>query len=211
MPRLADAWAARTPRERLLAAATAGLAALFLAVLGGRAALDSLDHLNAEISRLQSDIVNQAYQIARRQSVEARFAATAAQHSSAWSESEIRDRLRQEIYRLAYRYPPPLDENGVPVRTDSEGDALVSIPELRGGRLIDGGEGFREYQIEFDLPPVPLPDLLAYLERLQSSPQSLRIDHIDLRRDPARPEVAARIRLARIVVHDPGQEAADEY
>lgn len=202
MHQLADGWARRAPRERSLALVVAGLLAAFAVLLTGRAALRSIDQLDGEINRLQSDIVNYTYQIARREAVEDRYAQVAAQHSSAWSESEIRDRLRQEIYRLRFRVPPRLDARGIPVSTEGEGDALVSIPELGSGHLVDNGEGFREYRIDFDLPPVPFPDLLAYLEYLQDSPQSLRIDHIDLRRDPRRPEIAARLGLTRIVVDD---------
>ena len=200
---IADAWAKRTPRERALAMAVAGLLAVFAVLLGFRGALRTIDRLDAEIGRMQSDIVNYTYQIARRQAVEARYEEVAAQHSSAWSESEIRDRLRQEIYRLRYRKPPRVDANGIPVSTESEGDALVRIPELRGGQLLEGGEGYREFQIEFEVEPAPFPDMLAYLEYLQGSPQSLRIDRLDMRRDPQRPEVDARILLTRTVVDDP--------
>jgi len=203
LQRVAEAWADRTPRERSLALCVVGLTALFAVVLCARGALHTIDRLDGEISRMQSDIVNYSYQIARRQAVEARYAEVAAQHSSAWTESEIRDRLRQEIYRLSYRKPPRLDANGIPVTTDSEGEALVRIPELRGGQMVEGGEGYRAYQIDFEVPPAPFPDMLAYVEHLCGSPQSLRIDHIDLRRDPMRPEVAARIGLTRIVVDDP--------
>lgn len=199
---IAEAWARRTPREQGLAMAVFALTATLVVLLGVRSALTTIDRLDREIDRLQSDIVNYSYQIARRQAVEARFAQVAQQHSSAWSESEIRDRLRQEIYRLGNTVPPELDEKGIPVSTGGDGEVLVSIPELRGGQLEAGGEGFREYRLDFTVLPAPFLDMVTYIERLQQSPQSLRIDRIDMRRDPGRPEVSAEIGITRIVVDD---------
>jgi len=197
---IVDFWCLRSPREQLLAAAVVCLATAMLLVLGAREAWRTLDRLDREIARLSGDLVNHHYQIARRQSVDARFVAVANQHSSAWSESEIRDRLRQEIYRLANRVPPGLDAQGIPLSTGGEGGALVSIPKLAQGRLKESGGGFREYQISVHIPAAPIADMLAYLERLQESPQSLRLDRIDLRRDPARSEVSADLDITRIVI-----------
>lgn len=202
LPQIAEAWARRTPREQGLAMVVVGLVAAMTVLLGVRGALSTIDRLDRDIDRLQSDIVNYSHQIARRQAVEARFAQVAQQHSSAWSESEIRDRLRQEIYRLGNAVPPPLDEKGIPVSTGGNEELLVSIPELRGGQLEAGGEGFREYRLDFTVLPAPFLDMVTYLERLLQSPQSLRIDRIDMRRDPGRPEVSAEIAITRIVVDD---------
>lgn len=200
---LVDAWARRTARERRLAAAVAVLAAVLSVILIFKIAAGILDQLDREIGQLSNEVLNAAHQRALSARIESRFAEVANQHSSSWSESEIRDRLRQEIYRLSNRVPPALDATGIPVSTNSDGDLLVQVPELGVGRLLDGGEGFREYQIEFSIPPVMLTDLTAYLERLLESPQALRIERIDLYRDPERPEFTANLVITRTVVDDP--------
>jgi len=202
--RLVDAWSRRTPRERRLAVAVAALGCVLSGALAWKAAAGLLDRLDREIGQLSNEILNASHQHAIRGRVEARFAQVANQHSSAWTESEIRDRLRQEIYRLSNLEPPALDAAGIPVSTNNESGFLVEVPELGAGRLIDGGEGYREYQIEFSIPPVPVQDLTAYLERLLESPQSLRIDRIDLRRDPGRNVFASDLVITRTVVDDPG-------
>jgi hypothetical protein len=204
---LVDAWSRRSLRERRLAFAVAGLFATLMIVLALKGAWQVLDGLDREIGQLSNEMLNHTRQVAVRRRVEARFAQVANQHSSAWSESEIRDRLRQEIYRLSNLVPPELDARGTPLSTDNKSGFLVKVPELGSGRLIDGGEGYRAYQIEFSIEPAPLPDLMAYLERLMQSPQSLRIDRIDLRRDPERTEFAANLVITRTVVDDPGGEA----
>jgi len=205
--RLVDAWSRRTLRERRLAIAVVVLGCVLAGALAAKAAAGLLDRLDREIGQLSNEILNASRQLALRERVEARFAQVANQHSSAWTESEIRDRLRQEIYRLSNLEPPALDATGIPVSTNNESGFLVEVPELGSGRLLDGGEGYREYQIEFSIPPVPLLDLTAYLERLLESPQSLRIDRIDLRRDPERSEFASNLVITRTVVDDPGGRA----
>ncbi len=205
---IAEQWARRSPREQLLSVAVAFMTLGLLVLLGVQGARATLSRLDRDIERMSTDLVNYHYQIARRQSVDARFALVSTQHSSAWSESEIRDRLRQEIYRLANRIPPGLDKNGIPVSTNSEGGVLVSIPKLGQGRLKEGGEGYREYQITVHIPATPVNNMLAYLERLQGSPQSLRIDRIDMRRDPTRGEVSADLDITRIVVDTSSGEEA---
>ncbi len=200
---LAEQWARRSAREQILALAVLGLLFLFLVFATASRALESLQRMDNTIERLSTDIINYHYQIARRDSIDARFNQVATQHSSAWTESQIRDRLRLEIYRLANRIPPGLDADGIPLSTNGEGGALVSIPKLGQGRLEEGGDGYREYQISVQIPPAPVEDLLAYLERLQSSPQSLRLDRVDLRRDPAQSMLRASLDITRIVVDTP--------
>ena len=197
---LADLWDQRSPREQRLGLATGLLCLALLVLFGIQQARFTLNTLDRDIARLSNDLVNYHFQIARRQSVEARFARVASQHSSAWTESEIRDRLRQEIYRLANRIPPGLDENGIPLSTTAEGGALVTIPRLGQGHLEDGDQGYREYRISVHIPPAPVNDMIAYLERLQRSPQSLRIDRIDMRRDASGNAVRADVDISRIVV-----------
>lgn len=206
--RLVDAWSRRSMRERQLALVVGALTAGLLLLLIGKGAFQVLDSLDREIGSLSNEILNSTRQIALREGVAARFTQVANQHSSDWSESEIRDRLRQEIYRLSNLDPPALDAQGIPLSTNNESGFLVEIPELGSGRLIEGEEGFREYQIEFSIRPVPLPALTGYLERLLESPQALRIDRIDLRRDPARTEFAANLVITRTVVDNPGGAAS---
>ncbi len=202
-PQLAELWQRRSPREQVLAFTVLGLLALFLSFATLGLAMRTLGRMDRDIERLSTDIINYHYQIARRDSIDARFAQVATQHSSAWTESQIRDRLRLEIYRLANRVPPGLDSDGIPLSTNGEGGELVSIPQLGQGRLEEGGDGYREYQISVQIPPAPVNDLLAYLERLQSSPQSLRLDRVDLRRDPAQSMLRASLDITRIVVDTP--------
>lgn len=208
LSRLVDGWSRRSVRERRLATAVAVLTASLLLLVIVKGAFRVLDNLDREIGRLSNEILNSTRQIALHEGVAARFTQVANQHSSDWSESEIRDRLRQEIYRLSNLDPPALDAQGIPLSTNNESGFLVEIPELGSGRLIEGGEGFREYQIEFSIRPVPLPALTGYLERLLESPQALRIDRIDLRRDPERTEFAANLVITRTVVDNPGGAAS---
>ena len=208
MLRLVDAWSRRSVREQRLALAVGALTAGLLLLLIGKGAYQVLESLDREIGRLSNEILNSTRQIALHEGVEARFTQVANQHSSDWSESEIRDRLRQEIYRLSNLEPPALDAQGIPQSTNNESGFLVEIPELGSGRLIESGEGYREYQIEFSIRPVALPALTGYLERLLESPQALRIDRIDLRRDPERTEFAANLVITRTVVDNPGGAAS---
>lgn len=201
---LLDAWLRRSPRERRLAGVTGLVLLLPLLVCLFAFARGILHGLDQEIARLTDELVNNRHQMGLRTAVEARFAAVANQHSSAWTESEIRDRLRQEVYRLSNLVPPELDPSGVPVSTDNGSGYLVRVPELGGGRLAPGGDGFREYELEFTMPPAPITDIAAYLERLMESPQSLRVDQLDLRRDPGRSDFAAALAITRVVVDDPG-------
>jgi type II secretory pathway component PulM len=206
--RLVDAWSHLAVRERRLALVVGALTACLILLLIGKGAYQALDNLDREIGRLSNEILNSTRQKALREGVAARFTQVANQHSSDWSESEIRDRLRQEIYRLSNLEPPALDAQGIPLSTNNESGLLVEIPELGSGRLVEGGEGFREYQIEFSIRPVPLPALTGYLERLLESPQSLRIDRIDLRRDPERTEFAANLVITRTVLDTRGGVAS---
>ncbi len=151
-------------RERYLAYAVAGLLSLSLCVVVVRGAYDYVQELDHSIDRLQEDIVNYRYQIAHRQEVEALYARVAKQHSSKWTEAEIHDRLRQEIYRLAQMTPPALDENGIPVQVSAQGGSLVDIPTLRQGALLEGGEDFRQYQLEFRIERAEFNNVVAFVE-----------------------------------------------
>jgi len=187
-------------RERRLALAVAALVALMLCLSVIRGSYGYVQHLDATIDRLQEDIVNYKYSIAHRQEVEALYARVAKQHSSKWSEAEIHDRLRQEIYRLAQMVPPALDENGVPAQISASGGSLVDIPTLRQGVLLDGGVDFRQYQLGFRIDNAEFANVVAFVERLQNSPQSLRIDDMVLARSPDSSRVSVRMEITRTVV-----------
>lgn len=189
-----------SPREQRLAGAVFILGVVFLVFSTVRSAYGYLDNLDTRISRLQDQLLNYNGQLLMKQSVESNYAVVAAQHSSEWTEEEIRDRLRSEIYRLAQKVPPPLDERGIPVTVTSDSGLLVEIPELREGRLYESEEGYREYAISFRLPNVEIGNLIAFLARLQGSPQSLRIDGLEINRGPTGTKVAAAIDLTRTIV-----------
>ncbi len=211
---LTDQWIRLNLRERALSAAVLVLLIAMMTLMAYRGAMARLDLMDRTIDRLQQDIVNYHYQMARRQSVEAQYNRVAAQHSSRWSEAEIHDRLRAEIYRLAQKIPPPLGDDGIPVRTTGEEGRLVDIPALQQGMLLEGGEGYREYRISLRLPQTELMPLVAFLQRLQESPQALRIDSLEISRDPMGRATAARIDITRTVADAatetpaPGMDAA---
>mgnify|MGYP005843940495 CR=1 FL=1 len=205
-----DQWLRLTLRERAMSVAVLALLVIMVALMTYRGAMDRLDAMDRTIDRLQQDIVNYHYQMARRQSVEAQYNRVAAQHSSRWSEAEIHDRLRAEIYRLAQKIPPPLGDDGIPVRTTGEEGRLVDIPALQQGMLLEGGEGYREYRISLRLPHTELMPLVAFLQRLQESPQALRIDSLDISREPMRTATAARIDITRTVADAATETPASE-
>lgn len=201
-------WNGMNRRERNLALLTASLLLLFAGWTITRGAMNRLDQLRVQVDRLQEQVVGSAYQIARKQQVEAEYAKVAAQHSSAWDKYEVYERLRQEIFRLAQKVPPALDENGVPVTAMSDSGVLVNIPELRQGTMTDTDKGYREYKISFRIPSVDIADLFNFFDRLQQSPQSLRIDGLTFARDWNSTLVAADLDLTRIIVDGAGAAAA---
>lgn len=195
---ISSLWQKLSDREKNLARLTAAAIALMVIYTGYQRAMARLDDLDMTIMRLEDDLVSYTFQIAHRELVESRYAAIASQHSSAWTEAEIHDRLRQEIYRLARNTPPPLDENGIPLNQPEDGN-LVEIPSLGKGNMAEGGKGYREYRLNLRIPPCPLANLITFLERLQQSPQSLRIDALELNRAIDGNVVSASIDITRIV------------
>jgi len=198
--RAADQFERLSPREQRLALIVGGLAVAFLIFFGVRTALGSLEELDRQIGRVQQQLLNVENQIRHRASIEAQYARVAKQHSSQWTAAEIHDRLRAEIYRLAQKQPPPLNADGVADQVTNESGELVSIPSLQQGNLTEGEQGYREYTLAFSVPPSEPAALLNFIERLQTSPQSLRVDEIELTRDPLTTQLAANIRITRTVV-----------
>jgi type II secretory pathway component PulM len=202
-------WAALSPRERRLAVATAAALFFFVAWTAVQSSLQRLTALETEISQVQEEIVNSANQIAHKETVDALYGKVASQHSSAWTEAEIRDRLRQEVYRLSRQDPQGLDENGIPLNVPNASGNLVEIPSLGEGVMAEGGEGYRQYMLNLRIPSVDIGALVAFLERLQLSPQSLRIDKLEINRNPDSPQVTASIDITRTIV-DLARTAAEE-
>jgi hypothetical protein len=194
------AWSRLNRREQVLAGMVGAMVLLMAcwSIVAGAAA--RLDLLAREVDQLQSQILNSKRQILMRKSVEERYASVAAQHSSAWDQYEVYERLRQEIFRLAQKVPPPLNADGVPERATSDTGELVRIPELRQGTMTDTEDGYREYKISFRIPEAELSDVFAFLERLQASPQSLRIDGLVFSRGWDNTITSTTIDLTRIIV-----------
>jgi len=202
-------WAGLSPRERRLALATAAAVAVFVSWTAVQSSLRSIAALDTEITQVQEEIVGAANQIAHRETVDALYGKVAAQHSSAWTEAEIRDRLRQEVYRLSRQDPQGLDENGIPLNVSNTSGNLVEIPSLGEGVMAEGGEGYRQYMLNLRIPAVDINALVAFLERLQLSPQSLRIDKLEINRNPDSPLVAASIDITRTIVDGARKSDAD--
>ncbi len=198
-------WAGLSPREKLLFVLTGVAAVGGIALLISTQAVRRIDDLNARIDGLEQELINLTEQDRKTASVEKAFRDVATEHSSRWTEQEIHDRLREEIYRLALANPPPEGEK--PAGEIAHSDYMVQIPTLREGVLHDSGEGYREYRISFRLSPAPPANLLTFLSRIQASRQSLRVDGLELSRDPAGTDVNASLEIVRTVV-DSGPEGA---
>lgn len=207
---LSEAFQRLSAREQRLAIATGVLVVLMLLFGIVRGAVAHVDQLDRQIAALQDSILNAHQLLTRKSIVEAQYEEVASQHSSAWSAAEIHDRLRGEIYRLAQRVPPPLKEDGTPEALTGTGGELVKIPNLSVGTLDEGGEGYREYSIPLRIPGGEFEELIDYIERLQASPQSLRIDSLDLQRDALNQKVAANLQLTRTVVDGDSSILNDE-
>jgi hypothetical protein len=138
--------------------------------------------------------------VQQAESVNTAFEAMAQQHSSQWTQEEIHDRLRREIRRLAMRDVPP-PGNPVPDST-APGSLLVSIPQMPIGSLVDSGEGYRSYQINFKTEAAPIQDITLFLERLQRSDQALRVESLELVRQPLANVATANIRVTRTIIDD---------
>ena len=185
-------WSKLAPRERRLAVGVV-IALLFLLVTTTAVrSVRSLNELDDLIDRLESDLRMYTELEARRVNVQQAYSVVAQQHSSEWTGAEIHNRLRQEIYRLARMNPD--------APADTQQENLVEIPTLRQGVLRNSGQGYREYRLNVNIPLTNLPSLVEFLIRLQSSPQSLRIDGLEIARAPQFTAVSARLDVTRTVV-----------
>lgn len=210
LQKLFGLWQGLSDREKRLAKLTAAALVVMAALTVYQRAMARMDDLDQTIVRLEEELVSYTSQIAHRELVESQYAEVAAQHSSAWTEAEIHDRLRQEIYRLASHTPPPLDENGIPVKDPNSEGNLVEGISLGKGNMAEGGKGYREYRINVRIPASPLPNLIEFMERLQKSPQSLRIDAVELNRSPEGDLVGASVDITRIVADGASTRPSEE-
>jgi hypothetical protein len=209
-PKLNSSWQRLSGREQRLTLIVLVLVLSFFALAMVQGMFARLRTLDSTVGLLQDSIINYTWLISRKQEVETAYQKIARQHSSKWTEAEIHDRLRQEIYRLAQKVPPPLDEKGIPVSTTTKAGNLLEIPGLKEGTLHDPQQGYREYMLNFSIPEADFGHVIDFLERLQGSPQSLRIDSLELNRSPVSQTVAANITIARTVTADAGEELADD-
>lgn len=180
------------------------LAALVLLVLVGAGslllALKARNHiasLDSKMVQLEQELLNLTQQNAQRSAVEAAYRKVVATHSSEMTKAEIHDNLRREIFSLAKR-----TVKGKKGRPDRQVD-LVKIPTLREGTLKEEGEGYREYQVQVRILSTTLPDLLLFLQRIETSTQILRIDGLDLGRSPESTRVHATLVITRTVLDNP--------
>ncbi len=184
-------------RERRLAI----LAGIFLGLSLAYAllvhALESLAAMDAEIERLEEDLVHYTAQMQRLDEVEEAFQGVAAEHSSEWTQEEIHDRLRREIIRLSLLNAPP---PGTAVEVSTGGPRLVSILQMPLGTLTRSEHGYREYAITFQTRPSTIRNIAQFLARLHKSPQVLRVEALELTRAHYSTAVTARITVVRIVI-----------
>ena len=197
-------WATLNPREKFLALTTSGLAICFVVALIGLRVSSRLDQLDDRIVQLEQELHNLTEQEAMSLSAVEKFSEMASEHSSTWTAEEIRDRLLREIYRLAL-YKPHAPEADTTDLVFTPSDYIVKIPELRRGELSNEGQGYREYQIELQLPPANLENILTFMERLQTSRQSLRIDAVTLSRGASGTKIDADFVITRIIVDTQGE------
>ncbi|GMU92559.1 MAG: hypothetical protein AMXMBFR4_16170 [Candidatus Hydrogenedentota bacterium] len=188
-----------TPSERRLAALAAAVALTAVVVLVVLRALDRIDTLDATIDGLEQELLALTEQAAAAEPIEIAYRSMADQHSSQWTQEEIHDRLRIEITRLSLRDVPP---EGQPLPATAGGAAaLVDIRSMPMGALASG-PGYRSYQISFKTEPAPIQNVATFLQRLQQSPQALRVDSLEIVRHALSDTVTASVRVTRTVIGD---------
>ena len=191
--------------ERRLAVITVVVLVVAVVVVLGIRGMRAINALDERIASFQHDLVYCTQQTVQADSVNKAFEAIASQHSSKWTQEEIHDRLRREITRLSLRKLLPPGSEAAP---SGAGSMLVDIRSMPAGSLEDSGEGYRSYTISFRTEPAPATDVATFLERLQRSDQVLRIDTIDMTRQPASNLVTASIKVTRTVIGEGPKENA---
>ncbi len=195
---LLDRFSQLSASEKRLSIAVVGLLlAAVIMVIGFRCA-DALATLDATIASQQNALLELSKFAALAGPVDEAYETMAKQHSSDWTQEQIHDRLRVEISRLQLRQVLP-DDAPIPA-VSKPGDSIVDIRSWPVGALEDSGEGYRTYQINFRTEPTSIQNIATFLERLQKSPQALRVDGLELTRQPLSTEVTAVFRVARTVI-----------
>ncbi|MCC6796335.1 MAG: hypothetical protein IT366_14530 [Candidatus Hydrogenedentes bacterium] len=187
-----------SPSEKRLSVIVAVLFILAIAMVIGFRCMDALQLLDETIASQELLLLDDSRYSALAGPVDEAYDAIAKQHSSEWTQEQIHDRLRTEIARLSLRRVP--DEGTALPAVQNPGDLLVDIRAWPMGALDDSGEGFRTYQINFRTEPTSIQNIATFLERLQQSPQALRVEGLELTRQPLSTEVTAAFRVARTVI-----------
>lgn len=190
-------WEKLSARERRLAVVVAVLVGLAFVYAAVAPALGYLQSLSATVDSLEEELYSNTVQASLSKVVSARYATLAAEHSTEMTEAQISDGLQSELDRLSLQ--------GDPAKGGAAGH-LVRIVYRPEGTLTDY-EGYREYQTTFTTQPTTIQALSEFLARLQQSPQALRVDRLDLRREnPAARSIVATIAVTRTVVDRPEGE-----
>jgi len=199
-------WSKLSFRERVMFGVTSALILGAIVWFVARQAVGRIENLDEQVQSLQQELLTKKQYEARSDSIRRAYAEVAAEHSSKWTEAEIHDRLRREIYRLARLVPT------APAGSSATGDYLVKIPTLREGTLDETGKGYREYHITIQIPSAPLRNVFIFLQRLQESRQTLRVDRFELARAHDTDIVGATIEVTRTVVDGVGDiEIKEEW
>lgn len=190
-------------RERRLFGFTLLAAVAVIIYLLSMGALGRIEEMDSLIGSMENELRLYSIEAAKLGPVAEAYKKVATQHSSEWTQAEIHDRLRTEIYRLSMVNVP--SEGTLP--SSLSGQRLVEIPSFPSGSLDERGEGYREYQLRIRTNPTTIENLAVFMQRLQQSDQLLRVERIDLNRfDPEKSEVVADITVTRTVL---GASASD--
>jgi len=187
-----------SPSEKRLSIVVAVLFVVAIVMVIGIRCMDALQSLDETIASQELLLLDSSRYAALAVPVDEAYNAIAKQHSSEWTQEQIHDRLRTEIARLSLRQVPP-EGTALPA-VSNPGDLLVDIRSWPMGALDDSGEGYRTYQINFRTEPTSIQNIATFLERLQQSPQALRVEGLELTRQPLTTEVTAAFRVARTVI-----------
>jgi hypothetical protein len=180
----------RERRLAMVAGIGVGLMLLYLIVMP---AYSYLQGLNMQVESLEEAVYSNTYQAAMSEVVSKRYGELASQHSTGWTEAEISDGLQRELDRLSMADPTGKDPK-------AKSGKLLSIQYRPEGQLTPF-TGYREYQTTFTTQPTGISEIAEFVRRIQESPQTLRIDKLDLRRDnPLSSPVVAQITVTRTVV-----------
>lgn len=203
-----DYWKSLSERERKLVLLTSGLSLVFMCAWIVVQAVTTFSDLNSDVVRLEKELENLTHQQALGAGVQSAFKQVEAAHSSDWTEQQISDRLRREIYRLALKKPYSPDQSVATASASSDSAYMVRIPVLRAGTLTEFEDGYREYQVPIQIPKTKLRDLLVFIERLQKSPQMLRVDSLQISRPPKGTIIKVSMDVTRTVVNTSAEAAA---